>query len=573
MMKSCLCLRHSLTDIYQYKEGISLDLLERLEEKDNSDGRLMPTLERINKENAVKFIIGLTCLVVLLAAVIYTAVSKQVYFWDNATYWEMGRAIVNGDLKPNVFSGIWDSICNADYNYVPAIPAAIWMFIFGQTRMSYIIGTVLMYLLPIVLLTYRLAKKLTDEPVIAFLVSVFTIPFVTYMAICGFADLGGVLIVMTIFSLYYTRDGVSYNWYNYIVIGCLLVLLMLFRNYFAFFVISFITAMITDCIIFKRKWGNILTVIVIVIGLMLTIFLPFCKNVLIADYGDIYSGYVFHIGTDLKFFTRYFGLLFLLLVFILPLAASIAKGEYRPAMLWLQLIVCAAMYMSVRTHDRPQLLMYVPIFIVLIIFTIKCFGNRIVTSLLAITAILNICSVYMHKNEEKKVEDTRTVSILPSFSMKAEKRNDTMALLAVKRNLDGYIPEGSSCGVVASSFIINDGVLRNVELSLGEEENRDPSYIISMPEIDARDYGRLDELYNAEYILVAIPSQTYLPDGLQSIVDAAVDSFQNHNDIAELFNEVDGFSCYIDNIHLKLYKRYQDIDAIRKREFESKLNI
>ena len=117
--------------------------------------------------------------------------------------------------------------------------------------------------------------------------------------------------------------------------------------------------------------------------------------------------------------------------------------------------------------------------------------------------------------------------VAPTYSVKPKKRTDINSVLALKRTLDKKIPEGATCGVLASSFVLNSSILINVVPSLNMKENREDNYIVGLPEVDSRDYWRLNELYECDYILVATPAQTHLAPGEQTIITRAVESFKN----------------------------------------------
>ena len=89
--------------------------------------------------------------------------------------------------------------------------------------------------------------------------------------------------------------------------------------------------------------------------------------------------------------------------------------------------------------------------------------------------------------------------------------------------------------------------------------------------MDSRDSGRLDEIYTSDYILMAVPSQTHLAPGEQTIVDEAVTSFVQGTDIAESFEEVGGFARMIDDFEVKLYRRIDDVGLYQRSVFEARL--
>lgn len=516
-------------------------------------------------------LVVLPCLMLLLSGIMYAAKSRDIYFWDSATYWDLSRSVAGGALKGHFWQSIMTSIAESDYNYIAALPSAAWMLIFGTSRLSYVTGLLVMYILPSVLLSYRLALKLSKAPVASYLAAVFMIPVGIYIAAIGFADVGGLLMGLACYNLYYTSGEKSGSVLRYIGIGALLSLMMLFRRYFAFFAVSFFTAMIIDCIAFKRKWYGLITAAVTTGFIMLVLFMPFVTGILLKDYGTLYAGYKFSIATDIKFITRYFGWVLLLLLFAVSLVSIVKRRDFRSVFPLLQIFVCFAMFVSTQTHGQQHLLLYIPALTVLTILLINYISKQWMLVFLALTAVVIAVSPHIDREQPHSISEIKTVSAIPTFSMKPTVRDNISSVIAVKRKLDNIIPEGSSCSVLASSFELNDSILRNAEPSVGVKQKRDGGYIVSLPEVDSRDKGRLDEIYNAEYILAAFPSQTHLAPGSQTIVDEAVTSFSNNTDIAGVFEPVEGFDEYIGDIEVKLYHRVAEIDLIRRAAYEARL--
>ncbi len=546
-----------------------MDILEWMEEKQNKVKKRRNLSECVNEKWFMPVLFAITCIIMLVAGLLYTGLSNNIYFWDDATYWDMSRAVANGSLGENPLSAIYQSVGNSDYNYVAAIPSALWTMLFGESRMAYVAGLIVMYVIPSVVLIYRLCRKLSKKIWFSFIAAVFMMPITLYMTCIGFVDVGGVLIGLACYNLYYSKDGVAKEWYRYILIGMLLVTAMVFRRYFAFFAVSFITAMIADCLLFNSRWRNLITVCAVTGILLLTVFRPFLTGILLKDYGTLYSGYKYSFLTDAKLITRYYGCVFLISAFTVPFIAAVREREYRTVFLWLQILVCAAMFISTQTHGQQHLLMYVPALTLVIIFMTNCAGDKWI--FVCILTAVNVLSPFINRIQPTNIQEIKSVAFVPTFSALPKQRTDTFEILRLKNSLDKIIPEGSVCSVLSSSFVLNDSILRNVEPSIGIKSVRDGGYLRALPEVDSRDYWRLDELYNAEYVLVANPAQIHLAPGEQTLVTEAVASFVLDTDIAQLFSEVDGFKAYIGGIEVKLYKRDSVIDEIRKKEFESRL--
>ena len=493
-----------------------MELLEWFDNRNND--REAARLATRRKKLITCGIVAAVCLILFIAGVSYTSSARTVYFWDDATYWDMSRSVLSGALGDGFWQKVYASIGTSDYNYVAALPPAAWMAIFGTGRVSYVAGLIVMYLIPSVLLIYRLSTKLSKAPMFSFITAVFMLPATLFIAAMGFADVGGLLMMLACYDLYYKRNGREGAPIRYIFIGILLVMMMIYRRYFAFFAVSFVTAMLIDCILFRRKWRNVMIACASAAVFMLLAFFPFVTGILFKDYGTLYSSYKFPITTDLKFIARYFGLITILVLAAVPVISWVRKKESRPVFCWVQLIVCCSMFMATQTHATHHLLLYIPALAVLSILLINCVSKRITLFALVILVAANLISPVIPREQPKNIQEIKTAAILPSFSMLPDVRDDIEELILAKRKLDTFIPEGSTCGVMASSFVINDSILRNAEPSLNMKSTREPDYIIALPEVDSRDYARLDEIYNAEYILIANPAQTHLAEGEQSIV-------------------------------------------------------
>lgn len=548
-----------------------VDLLERLEKKEKKKTGARHT-ELIPRGRRAAFItVAAVFALVFAAGMIYILRSRTIFFWDDATYWDMSREIAGGELSGRLWSAVYESIGTSDYNYVAALPSALWIMLFGSSRAAYIAGLLTMYILPFFVMVYSLAKKLSKAPLFAFCAAVFSIPAAAYMAFIGFVDVGGLLIMAACYNLYYTRDGTAGKWYRYAAIGVLLVLVMVFRKYFAFFSVSFLTAMAVDCIVFRRKWRYLFITAGVSALLLVTVLFPFLTGILLKDYGTLYSGYKYPVLTDIKLITRYFGSVFIVLLITVPFVSAIRRHEPRPVFVWIQILVCAAMFISTQTHGQQHLLLYMPALAVLVMFLVNNISKQWMLIAVCLLAAVNTLNVFVPRQQPNSIQEIDHIALFPDYSMQPQRRDDTEAILALKRDLDKAIPEGSRCSVLASSFLLNDSILRNVEPSLNVGISRDPDYITALPDVDSRDSWRLGEIYTADYILAAIPAQTHLAAGEQTIVDEAVSSFANGTDIAESFEEVQGFARELDGFEVRLYVRTGEVTLYQQSLYEARL--
>lgn len=512
--------------------------------------------------------VGGICLLTLAFAVVYTLLSRTVYFWDDSTYWDISTMLAEKPLNFGFIRDVYNSVCTSDYNYVAAVPIALLLKIFGTSRVAYIAVITALYLIPSQILIYKLCERLSKAANVAFLCTVFSVPSMVYITSIGFIDISGVLVALGCYYLYIDdKRGVLKS----ALLGILLTLIMVIRRYFAFFSVSFIAVMITEVILFKKNKKNAAVTLIACAGVLVIFFYPFLVNILLKDYGTLYSGYKYDIMTDLKLVTRYYGALFILSIFTAVVVSVIRKRTENIIFAFLQMIVCFLMFISTQTHGQQHLLLYVAPVTVIVISGINFITKRTVFVGMCILSAANLISPCISRQQPQNIQEIKSISYFPSYSVKPKTRSDIYEIFALKAKLDEYIPENKKCGILASSFTVNSSILENVTESLNKKETREDTYITSLPEVDSRDYWRLEELYNVDYILVATPAQTHLANGEQTIIEEAVKSFEANTDVALSFAKAEGFDANVGSVKFKLYARVEEVSESAKTEFELRL--
>lgn len=541
---------------------------------------LLEWLESDKKSSNVKItkmkyfelcVVGALCLLSLIFAIAYVLMSKTVYFWDDSTYWDIGRMLADKPLNFGFIKDVYNSAGTSDYNYFAAVPVALWMKVFGITRVSYIVAVFAFYLMPAYMIIYLLAKKMCQKPLFGCLITLFMIPCMWYITVIGFIDVAGVVIALMCYYLYLTNALKNKKYLKSILIGFMLAFMMIIRRYFAFFTVSFVTLMIIETILFSRKFKELYVTLLSFAFVLIVLFYPFFTNILLKDYGTLYSGYKYSVVTDLKLITRYFGVVSIFILFGGGLYLAVKHKEIRGVFALCQMLICAVMFISTQTHGQQHLLLYVPGFVIIFILMVNNISKKEFVIFLCAVAFVNTLSPCINRKQPQNIQEIKALSMFPTYSIKPKKRTDINAVLALKQTLDKKIPEGSKCGVLASSFVLNSSILINVVPSLNMAETRKDNYIVGLPEVDSRDYWRLNELYECDYILVATPAQTHLAPREQTIITRAVESFLNRTDIALSYSEMGDFRMKIGDIDVKLYKKISNITETAKTEFELKL--
>lgn len=521
------------------------------------------------KQRRMNFLFFAVIFVIInLLTVLYITRSNFIYFWDNATYWDIGRRIAKVEMGPEFLKTLYASISNMDYNYLAGLLPALIIRIFGESRLVYVLTLVNAYLIPTFIIIYLIINKIGKAPKITLILTILLCPALTFMAFVGFVDVGAMLGAFVCFYIYFSCKELKPHYA--LIIGVTLLLMMLYRRWYAFFAVSFITSMFADSIINKKNLINPV-ISALTVGILLFLcFRDFTFNILLADYGDLYSDYKFSLSTDLKLITRYFGFIYLLVLVVASALIIIKKRDTRPIFMWVQIISCAVMFMFLQTHGQQHLLLYIPSLIMLTILLVKYINKEWMLVLISCLAVIHSVNVYIPYKQPDSIKDIKLYAPVPNFSMRARIRDDTDDILKLKKSLDNIVGEGETLGVLASSFALNEDVLRNVEPSLNCKKERD-DYIVSLPQVDSRDsdfsvYGRVN------YILVTNPVQTHLLDGSQTCVEEAQKSFIEWTDIARAYEEIYDEETNINGINIKLFKRVKEIPEYDYEAFYKRIN-
>lgn len=504
-----------------------------------------------------------------LLAVIYVNSCREIYYWSNADYWNAARKIASGAFGNDLWKNVYSSILGGEFNYVPSLLPALFVRLFGESRMVFILCLVNCCLLPSAVLIYMLAAKIGKAPMITSGIVLLTMPVMTYLTLKGFTETGGLVIALLCYYLYISgkdSHSVKTGVFRHIVIGLLLAALMIWNNWYLFFSVSFVTAMLADSILFgKNKYMGIITLGTMIAAVSF-LFEGFMFRRLIADYGS--GSFNFSFGLNLKLITRYFGLLFILLMAVSSVIMGIKHRERRQVFAWLQILICYLMFTATRTHGQGHLLLYVPALITLLILTVKYIKTERVLIGICVLALAHSVNIFIPRTQPEGIEQIRHTAVIPNFSMLPVKRDSTYDILTLKTRLDGVVPEGQYLGVLAYSDTLNSEMLKNAEPSLNIKQQR-VGYIANtipyfdLPEID------ISPLCNANYMLVAYPPQTVRSD--QKVLTTTVDSFAAWTDIAMAYEEMYEYETVIDDVHIKLYHRVRDVSRNERAQYVNKL--
>jgi hypothetical protein len=526
--------------------------------------------QKYQRRRSILFFAG-TMLLLNLAAAIYLANSDTIYFWDNAGYWQRAADIAHGSLSGHLLKSVYEMILSDDYNVLAALLPAFLMKVFGSSRAVFVLAIVNFYTLPCVMIVYSIAKHYTTRPVVISAAALFSCPTLLYLSLSGFVDIGGMIPALLCCWLYLAGKE---NAKKYFLLGLLLTLTILFRRWYAFFALSFVLAMLFDCLLSHKKLFYVIVTILHMGFLLLMFFGDFVTGKLLADYGSLYADYKFSLVTDLRITTRYFGVIPLALTALGGIWLALRKKDRTALFLVLQMGLCFFLFVHTQTHGQQHMLLYIPAFLVALIAILSSvsLSTRSATVLLCLSLVCS-ANVLVSRSQPSSISEIRHFALVPDFYLHSPKRNDTKEILALKQYLDQTVPKDQHAGILASSFVLNEDILRNVQASLNVKNaggtEADSKYIINLPAVDSRDHD-IAALYWVEYMVVATPAQTHLPEGSQRLVTEPVKSFEGQTDFARAFEKLEREFSF-SGIRVSVYRRVRDVTNEEKAELESRI--
>ena len=532
-----------------------------------------------------------------ILAFYYVKSEKVLFYWDNLGYWMIGQNMSDllfGDIN-SFIKNVYNSILSNDYNYLPIVPIAVIMKIFGKSRLVYILSILNVYCIPGLWLLRKAVLNICSvvnvkiNRNIVYYISVLFFALIYYITFAGLVDAGGLIAIALVILLYFNGEIEPLK--KNPVIGLLLGFLYLFRRWYMFWILSFIICMVFDTVIksfkqsenykIKKAFQDVAISLIVPLtfgGLLTLFFQPLVVDkLLLSDYSIMYSAYNFGMAKDFSQVPKFFGDIVPVLL-ILSVAVSIFSKEMRARAIFFaaQLTVCFLLFTRVQTHGSHHYLMYIPGIMILISFlTLNiCRIKRKAVSwglifLIGITGVLNFV-IPFHSMAD--IEDSVVKAVLNNIFMTQKivpkKNGDIEEIRKLIAVLDQLSQEGNAkVGVLASSFSLNSDILAYFEMSLGmpEREWKHRSYLVTGPTVDQRSKTPF-WLFECDYVLLGEPPLYHLDPKDQKVVTVPTYKILQGHGFGKAFEKMDySFKLQEGNV-IYIYKRVRDVSNEEAQE-------
>lgn len=526
-------------------------------------------------ENKKTIFIFLAISFIALNVVLYFHLSQESFIpsWDFGGFYrktlefsdKLNRSI------PEAIDNIIESINYSEYNYVAEWFLYLPMKIIGGSFLRYGLSMVNSFLMPTnlllvifyLLLTHGRKRNVFLDWTIYFAI-IFFGPNI-YSLVQGYIGSAGLFFILYLMVFIYLRKYEKINIPFAILTGLILLLLLIIRRWFAYWVVSFFIAMVIPYIFIKEKRKYLIPVLVncliagvVALGILIVAFNPLFKTITTYNYSEAYSVMkATGIGEIVLSFFGTYGYLYVGLM-ILGIVKSYKKEEfYISIMCVVQIVVSIILFNQVqRFGSHHYYIINIPCMI-LIVFGMSYLIEILTKKVLMISLIVfnglslfNYQKTLLLKNDvlqpAYKVTNTLLSEPLPMIRI-TEGIDEIQALVSRLNNQAG---EYDYFYTIASSSLFNEDILRNALLpyDINGLKNVIPASIY-----DLRDYLPKD-FFNYQYIIVSEPLILQFKEEEQRVV-SILGHFILSDSIASDYYKLIEDIIITNGIHIKVYRR------------------
>lgn len=533
-----------------------------------------------------RYLIALFLSIVFVNAftIFYIKQEHYIYNWDLVGYWEQYTYIGHNLVRTPIASikDILTSIRYNDYNYLPVIPLLPFYYLFGESRIGYILAISNIYLLPsIIILTYLSEKIINsyrqDTDLTIFSLILITIALFGSLwvpTLRGYPDVGGIVFIGLILLIYVERPPEKQNLILLFLTAICLFIISINRRYYNFWVIAFFIAAflerfsfiaINEAKSYKDYLKLIRNLIIVCAVYIISYFIiaePLLKKQITTDWSSVYGAYKhnlswMHRALD---FPNHFGLLFSILS-ILGLFFSIRIKRIRYFILFiaLQAVIIIIAFTRVQSFDFHQYLLISSAFLILAAMfierSVSFFKNllpRIIYIFIYLVFIITTFAYTFIPNFDKP----QSIAFLfPKEVFKPLVRGDMQEI----RKLVEFIEQlsanepAATFYVLASSEVLNSSIMKNAIRANDEDSPLIPQ-INTTADVDKRD-GLPFELFDSKYLIIADPIQYHLGEKDQRVISIPAEKISKNEGIGLNYRKLPNSFNLDDNVKLYVYER------------------
>jgi hypothetical protein len=516
-------------------------------------------------------LVAFLCLAILANAfaAYYVAQERYVYFWDWSAYWLMSQNFSELLLHHpmSALDSLIHSVRNDDYNLLPVLPLAPFEWLFGTSRLTYILAITNIALLPSAfimgVLAYRTIHqqfpKLSLFPLVFAIASVLALHSLWAPILLGLPDVIGILVVGCILLLNLAKPLTEQRLAYLFTTGVLLCLLVLLRRYYAFWVVAFFPALIVaQCLdIYQRHGGDwryyVATIRnAVVIGLTFTIALfviatPLILRIISTDYSDIYSAYkhTSSLRQAAEGLLYYFGWSVIICGLVGLTWLAVRKNtRVIGIFLFMQSFIVFVLFLRTQDFGPQHYYLLIPGIVLGIAFLVTSLWAQITNSIWRAASIGLVFSALLVSFATAFFPVAASVSgrlgrLVPQVKFYPQVRNDLDVLSQLLGRMDELeLEQRGDIYVLASSVLLNSAILQNA-CKFDPKRRHFCDRLLDTNDVDKRD-GFPRQFLHALYLVVASPTQYHLHAEDQRVIGVLTREVMEGHGIGKSFQRLQG---------------------------------
>ena len=543
------------------------------------------------KENKKSILIFLFLNFAIINVLLFFHLRQEQFiaYWDFGGFWRKSvefNQMMNRSVK-EAMDNLWFSLNYSEYSFLPE-----WFLYFptqllGNTYPRFILAMFNSFILPANLILYIFSLMIIEKnklTVKKFFLGMLIATFAgnLYSMVFGYIGSAGLPFITSILLLVHADGLEKFNWRNNIFIGLSMMILLLVRRWFAYWIVGFYVAYTLAYLIrggidrsltkekIKVQFLNMLVCGLIPLTILLTLFFPLFRTITTYNYAEAYSvakvgGAAYIIG----WFIQFYGWLLILLL-IPGVVYGIKSKKHRLITIFcvIQTLVAIILFNRVQSFgSHHYYIINGPVIILMLIGLEKIIDSFSVRASLVflVSSTCLFCvnfskTVLFGKNQKAdQILDKLNVLISAPFP-DLRIRNDLDQIRNMADFLDKTPNEYEYVYVLSNSVLFNDDMLRN---AFFPEKNEGVANLLVADAYDYRD-GIPEDFFQYYYIVVADPIQLQFGEENQKCVSILAEFMLNSEESGPYYRIVREYD--LDNdVHVNIYQRIEQVpNSVRK---------
>lgn len=465
--------------------------------------------------------------------VIFLHFEHTIYYYDYSGYWIRSLEFKNMISDPvGLLKEVYLSMADADYTYLANL-FLLPLMSFASSFRFFALAVLLTFIVPLTITLQLIVYSLFDDIRQGLMLALLILFFPLYFTLLnGTVDTGGVLFISFLVLIVMQKERTVSD---QLVISVLVLLLIFFRRWYLFYVVSFYLYEVLRIALLDRKGIRIFLWSCIPVGLILILFFrPYLARLLMSRFTVAYSYY--DRGNKLFSMIRYYGaVLFFPCLYSLYLMCK--KKEYK-LLLYVSVttLVPYVLFTGIQTMEYHHYnLLNLNFFILILFFLHEVKPLRIP---LALILVGQAFTVYM----------PGSIPLLTDVRRLPVERTDVEEVKALNRYLSSVTEEGWQTIYMASGDnVYNYEVIRNAVLPDISHFLPFHAYVLDLNQ------GFPHHLDDITYIILTDPV-LYLDASYQHCYDVIDHAVKEHPSIRQLYTVI--YEAEMSNgVHVQVYKK------------------